>query len=29
MEQLGFTSVADVDGGIIAWADAGLPITGG
>jgi len=29
MEQLGFTSVADVDGGIIAWAGAGLPITGG
>ena len=29
MEQLGFTSVADVGGGIIAWADAGLPVTGG
>ncbi len=29
MEQLGFTSVADIDGGIIAWAGAGLPITGG
>jgi len=28
MEQLGFTSVANVDGGIIAWADAGLPVTG-
>jgi len=28
MEQLGFTSVADVDGGIIAWADAGLPVAG-
>ena len=29
MEQLGFTSVADVDGGIVAWADAGLPVTEG
>ena len=28
MEQLGFTSVANVDGGIIAWADAGLAVTG-
>jgi len=26
MEQLGFADVADVDGGILAWADAGLPI---
>jgi phage shock protein E len=29
MEQLGFTSAADVDGGIIAWAGAGLPVTTG
>jgi phage shock protein E len=29
MEQLGFASAADVDGGIIAWAGAGLPITSG
>lgn len=27
MEQLGFTDVADVDGGIVAWSDAGQPIT--
>lgn len=27
MQQLGFTDVADVDGGILAWADAGQPIT--
>lgn len=27
MEQLGFTDVADVDGGIVAWADADLPLT--
>lgn len=26
MEQLGFADVADVDGGILAWADAGLPL---
>jgi len=26
MEQLGFTDVADVDGGIAAWVDAGLPV---
>lgn len=26
MSQLGFTDVADVDGGVIAWADAGLPL---
>lgn len=26
MRDLGFTDVADVDGGIIAWQDAGLPI---
>jgi len=29
MEQLGFTSAVDVDGGIVAWADAGLPVTTG
>ncbi len=29
MEQLGFSSAVDVDGGIVAWAGAGLPITGG
>lgn len=29
MEQLGFTSAVDVDGGIIAWAGAGLPLTTG
>ena len=28
MEDLGFTDVADVDGGILAWADAGLPVEG-
>ncbi len=26
MEQLGFADVADVDGGILAWADAGQPV---
>lgn len=26
MEELGFTDVADVDGGILAWVDAGLPV---
>jgi phage shock protein E len=29
MEELGFTSAVDVDGGIVAWAAAGLPVTGG
>ena len=29
MEQLGFSSAVDVDGGIVAWAGAGLPVTGG
>jgi len=29
MDQLGFTSAADVDGGIVAWSDAGLPVTTG
>ena len=27
MGQLGFTDVADVDGGIVSWAQSGLPIT--
>jgi phage shock protein E len=26
MTQLGFSDVADLDGGIIAWANAGLPL---
>ena len=26
MEELGFTDVADVDGGIVAWVEAGLPV---
>lgn len=26
MSQLGFTDVVDVQGGIIAWANAGLPL---
>jgi rhodanese-related sulfurtransferase len=26
MEQLGFTNVADVDGGILAWAADGFPV---
>ncbi len=26
MEQLGFSSASDVDGGIVAWQDAGLPV---
>ena len=25
LEELGFADVADVDGGILAWNDAGLP----
>ncbi|HSP30296.1 MAG TPA: rhodanese-like domain-containing protein [Ilumatobacteraceae bacterium] len=29
MEQLGFSSAADVDGGIVAWSAAGLPVTTG
>lgn len=29
MEQLGFISAADVDGGIVAWTGAGLPVTTG
>lgn len=28
MEQLGFTDVADIDGGIVAWGEAGLPMSG-
>lgn len=28
MDELGFTDVADIDGGILAWAQAGLPVTG-
>jgi rhodanese-related sulfurtransferase len=27
MEQLGFSSAVDVDGGIVAWSGAGLPVT--
>ncbi len=27
MEELGFADVAEVDGGILAWEQAGLPIT--
>ena len=26
LEDLGFTDVADVDGGVLAWTDAGLPL---
>lgn len=26
MTELGFTDVADVDGGVLAWAQAGLPL---
>ncbi len=26
MEQLGFTDVSDIDGGILSWSDAGLPL---
>ena len=29
MDELGFESAVDVDGGIVAWAGAGLPISGG
>ncbi len=29
MEQLGFSSAVDVDGGILAWSSAGLPVTTG
>lgn len=27
MEELGFTDVVDVEGGIVAWTDADLPVT--
>lgn len=29
MEELGFSDVADVDGGIVAWTGAGLPVSSG
>ena len=29
MEQLGFTNVADVDGGILAWQEGGQPVESG
>lgn len=29
MQQLGFASAVDVDGGILAWVGAGLPVTTG
>ncbi|BAN04349.1 rhodanese-like domain-containing protein [Ilumatobacter coccineus] len=29
MADLGFTSVDDVDGGIVSWIDAGLPVVAG
>jgi rhodanese-related sulfurtransferase len=29
MEQIGFESAVDVDGGIVAWSAAGLPVAGG
>lgn len=29
MKELGFADVADVDGGVIAWGDAGLPLVTG
>ncbi|TFH14485.1 MAG: rhodanese-like domain-containing protein [Acidimicrobiales bacterium] len=29
MQQLGFASAADVDGGIVAWQSAGLPVVVG
>jgi len=29
MDDLGFDSAVDVDGGIVAWAGAGLPVAGG
>lgn len=29
MDELGFTSVEDVDGGIIGWLEAGLPVVTG
>lgn len=29
MDELGFVDVEDIDGGIIAWVDAGLPVVTG
>lgn len=29
LEDLGFTDVADVDGGVVGWLDAGLPLVAG
>lgn len=29
MDELGFESAVDVDGGIVAWAGAGLPVSSG
>ncbi|MFK8025642.1 MAG: rhodanese-like domain-containing protein [Ilumatobacter sp.] len=29
MAELGFTDVEDVDGGIVSWIDAGLPVVSG
>ena len=29
MQDLGFESAVDVDGGIVAWAGSGLPVAGG
>jgi rhodanese-related sulfurtransferase len=29
MDELGFASAVDVEGGIVAWAGAGLPVTAG
>ncbi len=29
MDELGFSSVVDIDGGVVAWAGAGLPLVGG
>ena len=26
LEQLGYEDVASIDGGIVAWQDAGLPV---
>ena len=29
MAELGFTDVVDVEGGVVAWVEAGLPLAGG
>jgi rhodanese-related sulfurtransferase len=29
LEDLGFSDVADVDGGVLGWLDAGLPLVAG